>query len=240
MLLRFLPVLLLALLPALVAQAQQPPAVVATGRVVAKATGAPLSQTTVRLDGQPGGVSTDEAGRFRLPLAGAPADARLVVSRLGYQSQTLPVAQLGTEVQLEEMSYQIGEVLVTYERIRKLLLRKWRIDEASLDVIGQRIIASTQKRDSAKAARMARDPEALRKVLRLARYIFHDDGSVKARVLLFGSTGTWQLDEQSRKLRITNAKGQEALRDVVELTEQRLVLQPEAAGQPAVVYVPAD
>ncbi|MEJ7663486.1 MAG: carboxypeptidase-like regulatory domain-containing protein [Hymenobacter sp.] len=104
----------------------------ATGRVVASSTGAPLPQTTVRFAGQPAGTSTDEAGSFRLPLAGAAPAARLVISHLGYQSQTLPVSQLGPAVALEELSYQIGEVLVTYESVRKLLLKSGRLTKARL------------------------------------------------------------------------------------------------------------
>jgi len=230
---RFLAALLLLLPFATLAQT-------ATGRVVAASTGAPLPQTTVRLDGQPGGVSTDEAGHFRLPLAGAPTDARLVVSRLGYQSQTLPVAQLGAEVRLEELSYQIGEVLVTYTTVRKLLLRKWRIEEGSLDAAGQRLLANLARKDPDKAAKLAQKPEAIRSVLKMARYIFDDDGTVKARVLLFGSKGEWKLDEQTRTLRVVDREGQEATIEVVELTESRLVLKRPDSDLPAVTYVPAD
>ena len=125
--------LLLILLP-LAALAQT-----ATGRVVARGTDAPLPQATVRLDGQPAGVSPDAAGRFQLPLGGTLPDARLIISHLGYESQTVPVRQLGPEVKLEELSYQIGEVLVTYTAVRKLLLRTWKFDEGLLDAAGQNL-----------------------------------------------------------------------------------------------------
>ena len=148
---------LVALLPLAVAQAQT-----ATGRVVAQATGTPLSHTTVRLDGQPVGTSTDEDGRFRLPVAGAAPDAPLLISHLGYQSRTLPLNQLGPTVVLEELSYQIGEVLVTYESIRKLLLRKWKIDQGSVVAVADNLIADLQQTDSLRAKKLLKNPTSQR------------------------------------------------------------------------------
>ena len=231
-----LPSLVLTLLPLLAAQAQS----TATGRVVAQATGKPLPQTTVRLDGQPEGVSTDEAGRFSLPLVGAGSAARLIFSHLGYQSQAVPVGQLGSEVKLVELSYQIGEVLVTHVSLRKLLVRKWRIDEGSLDAVRQLLLASAQKNNPARAAKLTRRPGAVRSALKTARYLVHDDGTVKARMLFLGSAGEWKLNEQDRTLRVSNDQGDQVLLNVIELSDSRLVLEPPGTGAPLLVYVPAD
>lgn len=229
------PLCLVALLPLAVAQAQT-----VTGRVVAQATGAPLSHTTVRLDGQPAGTRTDEAGCFRLPLAGAAPDARLLISHLGYQSRTLPLSQLGPTVALEELSYQIGEVLVTYESIRKLLLRKWKIDQGSVVAVADNLIADLYQTDSLKAKKLLQDPSSLRAVLKLARVVFLDDGTVKTKFWLFGSSGKWQLDEAQRTLHVVGSKGGAEAMTVVELTANRLVVHDAKPNRQTEVYIPVD
>ncbi|MDO7886277.1 carboxypeptidase-like regulatory domain-containing protein [Hymenobacter cheonanensis] len=145
---------LLALLLPLAAAAQT-----ASGRVIVRSTGAPLPQATVRLDGQPAGTSTDAAGHFSLPLGGAPPTARLIISHLGYQSQALPLGQLGAPVALEELTYQIGEVVVTYESIRKLLLRKWKIDDGSIVAVADNFIADLHKNRFAQGKEVSRKPQ---------------------------------------------------------------------------------
>jgi hypothetical protein len=228
--------ILLALLLPLACAAQT-----ASGRVVASGTGAPLPQATVRLDGQPAGTSTDEAGRFSLPLGGAAPPARLIISHLGYQSQTVPIGQLGPPVALEELSYQIGEVLVTYESIRKLLLKKWKIDESSIVAVADNLIADLQQTDSLKAKKLLQSPSSLRSVLKLARLVFLDDGTVKVKMLLFGSKGKWQLDEGQRTLHVVGSKGNDDAMTVVELTANRLIIHDSAnPNRQNEVYVPAD
>lgn len=226
---------LLALLP-LAAAAQT-----ASGRVVAHSTGSPLPQATVRLDGQSAGTSTDDAGRFSLPLLGAAPTARLIISHLGYQSQALPISQLEAPVALEELSYQIGEVMVTYESIRKLLLKKWKIDEGSLVAVADNVIADLQQTDSLKAKKLLQNPGSLRSVLKLARLQFLDDGTVKVKMLLFGSKGKWQLDEVQRTLHVVGSKGNDEAMAVVELTTNRLIIHDVAnPTRQDEVYVPAD
>lgn len=227
---------LLALLLPLLATAQT-----VTGRVVARSTGAPLPQATVRLDGQPAGTSTDEAGHFSLPLGGAAPSAQLIISHLGYQAQTLPVSQLGAPVALEELSYQIGEVLVTYESVRKLLLKKWKIDEGSIVAVADNVIADLQKTDSLRANKLLQNPSSLRSVLKLARLVFLDDGTVKVKMMIFSSKAKWQLDEVQRTLHVVGSKGNDEAMAVVELTTNRLIIHDVAnPDRQNEVYVPAD
>ena len=212
----------------------------ATGRVVARATGAPLPQATVRLDGQPAGTSTDEAGRFRLPLGGAAPAARLLISHLGYQTQALPVSQLGPEVKLEELTYQIGEVIINYESIRKLLLKKWRVADGSIVAVADNFIADLYQTDSLRAKKLLQNPSSLRAVLKLARLVFLDDGTVKMKMLLFGSKAKWELDEGQRTLRVVYQGKADAI-SVVELTTNRMVVRDlDNPGRQDEVWVPAD
>lgn len=232
---------LLALLGATsLAHAQAP----ATGAVVTRATGAPLPQASVRLVGQPGvGASTDEAGRFRLALpAGTdPRAARLVFSHLGYQPREVPATELGTAVALDEQTYQIGEVAVTYTSVRKLLVRTWRLADESLDVAAQDLLATARRQELRGTEWVARHPAELREVLQKARFIFEPDGTFKVKIMLFGSKGQWVLDEEQRRLTVRNRSGSSASTDtVVELSADRLVLHDAASSLPATVYVPAE
>lgn len=113
-------------LPVAVAQAQQP----ATSRVelrgtVLDADGRPVEQAAVAVEGQPGGTSTDEAGRFRLSAA-RPAAGRslvLVVQRLGYATlrRPLPAQELADgraelSVRLEASTRALDNVTVRGQR----------------------------------------------------------------------------------------------------------------------------
>ena len=226
---------LFVLLPLAGTQAQT-----ATGRVVAQATGAPLPYTTVRLNGQPAGTLTDETGRFRLPVAGAAPGAQLIISHLGYESHTLSLSQLGPTVALEELSYQIGEVLVTYESIRKLLLRKWKIDSGSVVAVADNLIADLHQTDSLKAQKLRQNPSSLRALLKLSRLVFLTDGTVKTKLWLFGASAKWQLDEGQRVLHVVGSKGNSDMMTVVELTAHRLVVHDAKPNRQNEVYIPAD
>jgi hypothetical protein len=226
---------LLILLPLTFIQAQT-----VTGRVVSQTSGAPLPHTTVRLDGQPVGTTTDEAGCFHLPLASTAPNAQLLISHLGYQSQVLPLSQLGPTVALEELSYQIGEVLVTYESIRKLLLRTWKIDEGSVVAVADNVIADLQQTDSVKAKKLLQNPSSLRSALKMARLVFLDDGRVKTKFWLFGASAKWQLDERQRTLRVVGSKGNDATMTVVELTTDRLIVHDAKLNRQSEVYIPAE
>lgn len=231
--------LLLALtyLPALAAQAQAP----IGGRVVDAATGQPLPQTTVRMEGQASGTNSDAAGRFQLAQPTDPASARLIFSHLGYQSQNVPAQQLGPVIRLEELSYQIGEVLVTSESIRKLLLKKWKVDEGSITAVATHALDNLQKTDPAKAEKLRKKPNILRSVTKLARIVFLADGTVKVKLWLFGSDGKWHLDEVTRSLQLVSPKGENYGLTVVELTAGRLVLHDETnPARQNEVYVPVD
>ncbi|WP_165903640.1 carboxypeptidase-like regulatory domain-containing protein [Hymenobacter gummosus] len=225
--------LALLLLPAL-ALAQR----TVSGRVTAQATKEALPQVTVRVEGQPGGVVTDKNGRFSLTLPGN--EAQLTFSHLGYQPLMVPAAQLGAEVSLAEQRYLIGEVQVSYVQLQKLLLRQWRIAPASLDDAARLITARAQARDPKKAATLAQNPDAVRKVMEMARYEFRANGVVKTKLLVAGHKLRWQLDEDTRTLTVIDEEGGERKIGVVELTSERLVLKHAEANAPEIAYVPAD
>ena len=209
--------------------------------MVDAATGQPLPQTTVRVEGRAGGTSSDAAGRFQLAPPADPARARLIFSHLGYQSQNIPAQQLGPVVKLEALSYQIGEVLVTAESIRKLLLKKWKVDEGSITAVAVHALDNLQKTDPAKAERLRQKPGLLRSVTKLARIVFLADGTVRVKLWLFGSNGKWQLDEVKRSLQLVSPKGENYGLTVIELTANRLVLHDETTPtRQNEVYVPAD
>ncbi|GAA4385943.1 carboxypeptidase-like regulatory domain-containing protein [Hymenobacter koreensis] len=231
----FLILLLLALLNT-AALAQQ----VVSGRVIARSTKEPLAQVTVRVEDQKTSAVSDEKGRFSLRLPTASPNAKLTFSHLGFQPLTLPAAQIGTEVALEEQSYLIGEVQVSYVQLQKLLLRQWRIAPASLDAAAQQITARMQAKDPKKAETLAKNPEAVRKVMDMARYEFRPNGIVKTKLLIAGHKLRWQLDEETRTLTIVDEEGGSRKINVKELTADRLVLQTPGSSAPEIAYVPAD
>ncbi|OGX82174.1 hypothetical protein BEN49_14515 [Hymenobacter coccineus] len=209
--------------------------------MVDAATGQPLPQTTVRFDGQAGGTNSDAAGRFQLAPPADLASARLVFSYLGYQSQIVPAQQLGPVIKLEKIPYQIGEVLITSESIRKLLLKKWKVDESSIATVATHALNNLQKADPVKAEKLRKRLGLLRSVTKLARIVFLADGTVKVKLLLFGGSGKWKLDEAQRSLQLISPKGENHKLTVVELTVNRLVLHDKANPDwQNEVYVPAD
>ncbi|GAB2965291.1 hypothetical protein GCM10027048_38650 [Hymenobacter coalescens] len=225
--------LALLLLPA-VALAQR----TVSGRVTALSTQEALPQVTVRVEGQPTSVVTDKNGRFSLTL---PAEGlSLTFSHVGYQPLTVPADKLGADVALEEQRYLIGEVQVSYVQLRKLLLKEWRIEPASLGAAAQNILTRLRAMDPKKADYLAGNPDAVRKVLEMARYEFRENGIVKTKLLIAGHKLRWQLDEENRTLTLVSDERGERQIQVVELTDSRLVLKSQGDANSAVAYIPAD
>lgn len=84
--------------------------------------GEPAPGATIIVSGTQLGVTTDAQGNFQLRLAQKPAaDASLVVSYLGYTTQTLPIGNQTTfDVVLQEESTAMDEVVVVgYGTVRK-------------------------------------------------------------------------------------------------------------------------
>lgn len=84
--------------------------------------GEPVPGATIILSGTQQGVTTDAQGNFSLRLAKKPAaDASLLVSYLGYKSQTLPIgSRTSFDIVLQEESTSMDEVVVVgYGTMRK-------------------------------------------------------------------------------------------------------------------------
>lgn len=84
--------------------------------------GEPVPGATIIVSGTQQGVTTDAQGNFLLRLARKPAaDASLVVSYLGYTTQTIPIGNQTTfDITLQEESTAMDEVVVVgYGTVRK-------------------------------------------------------------------------------------------------------------------------
>ena len=84
--------------------------------------GEPVPGATVIVSGTQLGATTDAQGNFSLRMAKKPAaDASIVISYLGYTSQTIPIGNRTTfEVVLQEESTAMDEVVVVgYGTVRK-------------------------------------------------------------------------------------------------------------------------
>ena len=85
--------------------------------------GEPVPGATIILSGTQQGVTTDAQGNFSLRLAKKPAaDASLLVSYLGYKSQTLPIgSRTSFDIVLQEESTSMDEVVVVgYGYVRRV------------------------------------------------------------------------------------------------------------------------
>ncbi|GGG50584.1 TonB-dependent receptor [Hymenobacter glacieicola] len=109
-------VLTLTVSPVSTVQAQQTARVLVTG-TVRDAAGQPLEQVAVGVEGLVGGTSTDDRGRFALPVV-RPLSGKapvLVVRRLGYQTQRLTLnlqEQRELTLTLSEDTRALGNVTV--------------------------------------------------------------------------------------------------------------------------------
>lgn len=90
-----------------------------TGKVVSTAKLSPVVGASVRIASSSLGTTTDSSGLFQ--IRSSQKDGQLIISSVGYQSQTLPLqADMGTIVLMEE-SNQLSEVVISngFERIPK-------------------------------------------------------------------------------------------------------------------------
>lgn len=82
-----------------------------TGTVTAKEDGLPVPGATVKVAGTTSGTQTNSAGKFSIKIS---AGQSLVVSFVGYGSQTIPIGTKSViDVVLLASSNQLGEVVVT-------------------------------------------------------------------------------------------------------------------------------
>lgn len=94
-----------------------------SGRVTQSNTGDPMIGVSVLVSGTTTGDLTDEAGRFSLSVPDA--NGELVISFIGYKTQTIPLSGRRTlDISLEESDVYLDEVVVTaigIERQKKAL-----------------------------------------------------------------------------------------------------------------------
>jgi CarboxypepD_reg-like domain len=207
-----------------------------TGRVLAQGSRQPLPQATVQVVGQPITAVTDEAGRFTLSLPAATPNAVLAFSHLGYQSLSVPARQLGAEVALQEQSYLLGEVQVSYGQLRRRLLRQWQLAPASIDTLVAATLREAYRQNPRVGAEWAANCASLREAFARGRYEFRDNGVLRGKGDLARGRGRWQLDEATGALTVENMGGGLRSATVQELTAERLVLQ--RPGVPPLVLLP--
>jgi hypothetical protein len=209
------------------------------GKVLDTATQTPLEGVTVSVNGQPVGV-TNREGVFTVSLSSSPAQTQLTFSSIGYHTLSVPANQLPDTIRLEMQTYLIGEQVITYTDIRKLLVRKWKIDRASLDAVTDNILERYREKDPKKAKNLAKNRDMLRQALAMARYEFRTDGEIQIYLLVGGRKLRWALDEEERVLTITDKTGKESDKVIRELTSERLVMENRQPGGERIplVFVP--
>ena len=86
-----------------------------TGKIIDARTKEALIGATVTIKGTTNGNATDQDGQFKL-LTGQKLPFTVVVSFLGYQTKEVIVSDNNTEIQLEEGTNQLADVVITSRR----------------------------------------------------------------------------------------------------------------------------
>ena len=129
---------------------------------------------------------------------------------------------------------------VTYERLRPLLLRKWKIDPGSVIAVTDNYLAQVQETDTLQAAKLRQRTSGLRAAFASARVVFLPNGTVKTKWILFSARSQWALDEAQRTLHLVGPKGAAGTMMVIELTANRLVVRTTNPERENEVYIPAN
>ncbi len=211
------------------------------GRVVEASTGTIIAETNLQIEGAQGGTTTDSQGRFSMKVNDTTPN--IIVSHIGYKTRKIPVSEIGTEIQLEEQIYQIGEVSVKYVSLRKLLIKKWRIDDSSIDEFVATTLENMKNKDPEKYEKLSKKPDSMKEAAKLIRLVFHEDGAARIKALLFfGQTFEWKLDEDSRTIVLIDKEGNERTKTISELTANKLIIKGlnKAGSFVEMSYVPAN
>ncbi len=107
----FLAILLFFIAPFVYSQNTQ-----VEGKIIDATSKLPLAGVSVSVKNSKAGTSSDANGNFSI---GAPKDARIVVSFVGYQAIEIPASQKSTTIQLNPSTQQLNEVVVTATGIKK-------------------------------------------------------------------------------------------------------------------------
>lgn len=214
-----------------------------SAKIVEKATGVPISEVNLRLEDGSAGSISDSKGHFSLTVPDSHTGQKVIVSHVGYQTLTMSFGQLGPEIQLEEQVYQIGEVSIKFVDLRKLLVRKRKLDEASIDQLTQDYLARTKEKDTKRYESISKRPDTFKKAARLIRLTFHKNGTASLRALvLMGRSFEWKLNDDNRTIVVINKEGHESTKTISELTLNRLVMSGKSKSGESVEigYVPVD
>ncbi len=211
------------------------------GKVVEAGTGTIIAETNLQIDGAQEGTTTDSQGRFSMKVS--EATQNIIVSHIGYKTRKIPVSEMGAEIQLEEQIYQIGEVSVRYVSLRKLLIKKWKIDDSSIDQFVAATLENMKKKDPEKYEKLSKKPDSMKEAAKLIRLVFHEDGTARIKALLFfGETFDWKLDEDSRTIVLIDKEGNERTKTISELTANKLIIKGlnKTGSFVKMSYVPAN
>lgn len=133
---------------------------------------------------------------------------------------------------LREAGYQVTPVLpagkaadsTSVSPTARLLARQWFLDESVIPAVVESVLDNVRKQSPEQAAQLEGQKEILAQGLLASTFEYKNDGTYK--VITFGQlhTGVWKLSDDGKRILKVDADGEESSNDILELTEQRLVV----------------
>jgi hypothetical protein len=128
----------------------------------------------------------------------------------------------------------------TNENPRELIVRKWKLEEKSIEPALRQRIKTLKKTDPEKAAKIEDNFEDVVKVTRSTIYEFLEDGTYKVKVMLMSEKFRWQILDDNKTLVVKSEKAGEITKVIIALTNEKLILQDKEPDAPEITYLPAD
>ena len=135
------------------------------------------------------------------------------------------------------MTLHIGEnnPPINHNEVAKLLIRKWKPEESMIPIMIEDIIESVRKKDEAQAKQIEAQKEMLAQVLSNVITEYREDNSFEISIPTNPQSGTWKLSEDNKQIIRKDKNGQEAINEILEISDKKLVLLN--AERKKVIYV---
>ena len=123
---------------------------------------------------------------------------------------------------------------------RKLMLQKWKLEEASIRPALNQRIKTLRKTDPKKAQQVEDSFETTVKATQSTVYEFFEDGTYNTKVMLMSEKANWQILADNKTLILKSEKLGEVHKMIVSITSSKMILKDEDLDAPQITYLLAD
>lgn len=117
-----------------------------------------------------------------------------------------------------------------------LLSRKWKMDESVIPQAVEDVLDNVRKQNPAQAKQLEAQKPLLTDGLRVGTLEYKADGNYEMKILGNVITGTWKLSADNKQLIRIDAKGEESVNEIVEITNGKLVIINSIKRK--IIYIP--